>query len=218
VKEEYLREIIEDSILLEKVKSDDRNSFKAKFLESIDVVSDSGELIDSLPRGLCHRLGLRHKTVFVIVVRDDGKMLLQTRGGGIDTVLNRLDIAVSGHFDSNDDNVMKGAIREFKEELGLNPNSEKMKLISEYNRDQPLSIYKPYERNRERRYLYLYMLTEEENLQLIENFEQRMSRGEVLSINWFTLDEVITQVCMGKTADGLLTSIIYYMRNKLNNV
>lgn len=216
--DKYIEMVLGDSLLINKIK--DENSlkkFKRSFLEKIDVIDNEGNTIGSQPRGLCHRLGLRHKTVFVMVVHTDGKILLQKRGGGIDSILKRLDIAVAGHFEEGEKDPIDSALREFEEELGLKPQKEKLKLIDVYNRDKPPSVYKPFERNRERRYLFIYRFDQDENKHLVKNFERRKSKGEVISVDWFSIREVIKAIDMGEIADGLLTSFMHYIRNKLND-
>ena len=206
--------VVKDSITIEKIfdpKMQDK--YKRKYLELLDVLDETGKTIGEAPRGLCHRLGLRHSTVYVMVVKENGKILLQQRGGGIDTTLGRLDIAVGGHIIAGED-AISSAYREMKEELGIRPQKERLLLIAEYNRDAPISIHKPLEMNRERRCLFVYSLTNEELATLSKLFETRESKGEVINIDWFTIDEMIEVVDKGKIADGLLTSFLHYMRWK----
>lgn len=210
--EKYIETLLIDTIGLERIKDPkDQRNFRKQFLEMIDVVDDKGEIIGQAPRGLCHRLGLRHKTVYILVIRSDGKILLQQRGGGIDAILGRLDIAVGGHLKAGENDPKLTAYREMQEELGFSPQKDRMMLIAEYNRDAPTTISKPFERNRERRYLFKYTFTDDETDELDDFFRMRESKGEVVSISWHTIEEICSAIDKGKIADGLLTSFMHYL-------
>ena len=215
MEEKYIETLIMDMVELERIKDPkEQQKYRKQFLETIDVVNDEGNVIGKAPRGLCHRLGLRHRTIYVLVIRNDGKILLQQRGGGIDAILGRMDIAVGGHVKAEESDLKLSACREMEEELGISAQKERMILVAEHNRDTPPSITKPFERNRERRYLFKYVLTDDETRALDDLFKTRESKGEVVAISWFTIEEVIDAIDKGKIADGLLTSLIHYLGEK----
>ena len=210
--EKYLQDLINDTYSLEGIKDPkEQEKFKKQFLEMLCVVDDRGNTIGKAPRGLCHRLGLRHKTVYVLVVSKDGRMLLQQRGGGIDALFGRLDVAVGGHLKAGEDDPKLSACREMREELGITAEKDRLYLVVEHNRDAPPVITKPFERNRERRYLFKYVLTDEEMSELDQLFSKRESRGEVVSIAWYTVGQVLDVIDRGQVADGLLTSFTHYL-------
>lgn len=211
----YLEEIIYDTMNLQGINDlKKQEKFKKKFCEMLDIVDDKGNTIGKAPRGLVHRLGLRHKTVYVLIVNKDGKILLQQRGGGIDSLFGRLDIAVGGHLKAGEYEPINSACREMREELGLVADKKRLNLITEYNRDATPVMRKPFERNRERRYLFKYTLLEEEISELDQLFSRRESKGEVVSIFWYTMMQVLDAIDRGKVADGLLTSFTHFLGEK----
>jgi isopentenyldiphosphate isomerase len=212
IEKKYVEDILSDMINIEGIHSQKQvEEYREQFLEPLDVLNEDGSVAGTAPRGICHRIGLRHGTVSVIIVRRDGRMLLQHRGGGIDRKLKRLDVAVSGHLKAGEKEPKLSACREMSEELGINPSEERMKMISQYNRDAPLNIAKPYERNRERRYLFQYSLTDDEGQALDSLFQRRESTNEVTAVSWYTGEEVLTAIDTGRASDGLLTSFVHYL-------
>jgi isopentenyldiphosphate isomerase len=183
-----------------------------RYLEPLDVVNDSGGLIAPAPRGLIHRIGLRHKTVFVFIVSHDEKLLLQKRGKEASSSQFRLDISVGGHVIAGESNLKLSAVREMTEELGFAPDESRLVFVAEYNRDSPLLLTKPFEKNRERRTLFEYVLTKEESGTIKGRFDSQASNNnEVESLEWFTVDEVIEAINSGNTADGLLSNFLCWL-------
>ena len=204
-------QVIDDTMILERIPAGKRAAFAARFLEQLDVVDDCGRVVGRSARGLVHRLGLRHRTVFVLAVSPAMEILLQMRGGGAASSQHRLDIGVGGHVRAGELDLRVSAIRETREELGMEPDRSRLTLIGEYNRDSPLSIDRPHERNRERRTLFVYALDGEETASLQRRFEQRESRGEVAGYGWFSADEVISAIDAGRVADGLPSNFMHWL-------
>lgn len=205
-----LRQIIEDSLILEKVLDEKKKTpFVDRYLEPLEVIDDDGRSIGTAPRGLIHRVGLRHRTVFVLVWSPDNKLLLQTRGSGAGSSQFRLDISVGGHVKAGEIDLARSAMREMKEELGLEPDKARLIFVAEYNRESPFSIDKPHERNRERRSLFEYWLLDHEMRSLDKLFSTRESKSEVATYKWFDIAEVIAAIDAGKVADGLMTNVLH---------
>lgn len=202
INEDELEQIVNDTIsLLEISGKNNIVSFKQKYLERIDVIDDQGGKLGILPRGLVHRLGLRHTVVYAAIYNVEGLLLVQTRGSG------RIDIAVGGHVQAGEEDVTKALIREAKEELGLDLRVSSLTSLAIYNRDAPISKNKPLERNRERRYIYKYIMTREEENSLSAMFKIRESRKEVTGFNWYTLNVLKQMIKKGEAADGLIYTV-----------
>src|SRR5262249_48180432 len=135
-----------------------RAAFIKRFMEPLDVVDEKGITIGEAPRGLAHRIGLRHRTVYVMIVSPDGKLLLQQRAAGAGSSERRLDISVGGHVRAGETDMRQSVSREMEEELAISPVQGKLKFLAEYNRNSPISSERPYERNRERRVLFEYQI------------------------------------------------------------
>jgi 8-oxo-dGTP pyrophosphatase MutT (NUDIX family) len=204
--EDMLEEIMLDTALLENASTPDQiERLRRSYLESLDIVDKEGVRLGAAPRGLAHRLGLRHIVVYCLVTDPGGRWLLQVRDGG------RLDISVGGHVQAGEDDYPRALSREFREELGFNLDKVRLQFHMVYNRDAPLSVSKPLVRNRERRLVYHYQLTTSEVDALRAAFAGRESAEEVTNFDWFQPLEVVAQVESGRAADGLAASLKYLM-------
>ncbi len=114
--------------------------------ELVDVVNEKDEVIGEAMRNQCHREGLWHRTVAVLVVNLAGDMLLQKRGPRMYHP-NRFCESGSGHLPKGE-SYYDGALRELKEEVGIIP--DKLTLIGKFQTDEP----KVKEHNREHYELY----------------------------------------------------------------
>lgn len=97
--------------------------------EIIAVVDDNGNVIGKCPRGKVHADGMLHRETSVLIINSKKEILVQTRADN-----GRLDYSASGHFPFNE-NYLDGAIREVKEELGLDIPRNKFVNISKYRID-----------------------------------------------------------------------------------
>jgi len=86
--------------------------------EIFDVVNDLDEVIDSQPRSVVHRLGLKHRATHVLVFSASGSLFLQKRSLLKDTAPGKWDSSASGHLNKGED-FDACAARELREELGL---------------------------------------------------------------------------------------------------
>lgn len=93
----------------------------------IDVVDENDEIVDSKSRNEVHRLGLLHREVHVWMFDDDKNLFFQKRG------LHRpsaglLDATVGGHVNKGE-SYEEAAIRETKEETGLDITTKNLILL-----------------------------------------------------------------------------------------
>lgn len=208
----YEEIILTDTANLEGIKDKDKlEKFRIKYQELLDVIDDEGNVIGISTRGIIHRCGLRHRAVHILVYDDKDNFLLQTRGLGADRKPGRLDITAAGHVKSGELDFKESIRRELIEEVGFECINNRIEFISEYNRDVLFNIDKPYSRNRERRVLFSYALSKIEKKYLDEKFEQRLIKDEVSKMSWFSLDQVIELIHLGRVADGLRGSFLQYL-------
>jgi len=202
-----LDQVISDSIALDRVApGKETEKFRQTYMESLEVVNDDGTRLGSAPRGLVHRVGLRHTVVYCVIFDEVRKrMLLQTRGSG------RLDISVGGHVKEDEVSYLEALSREFTEELGLVPDQGRFTTLATYNRDAAIRTDRPLVRNRERRYVYSYVLSQAEMVSLSDAFKFREEQEEVLDFKWVTSDEAVLAVKNGRCADGLAASLEYIL-------
>ncbi|TKJ39958.1 hypothetical protein CEE37_09480 [candidate division LCP-89 bacterium B3_LCP] len=194
-----------DPLELASLVAGSENDVSSSSGELLRVFAEDGKSIGLAPRLLCHRLGLLHKVAFCFFSAPDSRLLLQKRKGG------RLDVAVGGHLNRQDNSAEDAIIREIHEEIGILLNPNRLTKIAEYQRHSSDRLSKPREVNNEFRVLFLHEFSKAEVQNLDRHFSNRKDQKAVLSIQWFTLKEVLSACDSGKTADGLLASIPYYL-------
>lgn len=176
--------------------------------ELLDVFDENGNFLGLAPRLLCHRLGLIHQVVYVMIENDKDKILLQTRG---DVLKGRLDIAVGGHVANGDKSPLEALLREMQEELAFTPMVDKLKPICIYIRISKDNLKKPKEVNREQRHVYFYKMDTSEVEKLNKNFKHRSSSQAVLRIDWFDISDILKACDESRVADGLQATLAHYL-------
>lgn len=87
--------------------------------EMFEIVDEAGKVIGIAPRRQCHgNPALIHRSVHVIVLSRDGRILLQKRSADKDIQPGKWDTAVGGHLLAGED-YETAARRELSEEIGL---------------------------------------------------------------------------------------------------
>lgn len=86
--------------------------------ELLDVVDADDRVIDVMPRGEVHRLGLRHRSVHILVFNRAAELFIQKRSMSKDSNPGLWDSSAAGHLDSGED-YLHCARRELGEELGV---------------------------------------------------------------------------------------------------
>lgn len=96
--------------------------------EVFDVVNERDEVIGQLGRREVHRQGLRHRAVHVLIFNRQGQVFLQKRSMLKDNFPGTWDSSAAGHVDAGED-YDTCALREVKEELGIQLNSVPDKIL-----------------------------------------------------------------------------------------
>lgn len=86
--------------------------------ELLDVVDGNNRVIDTLPRAVVHRRGLRHRAVHILVLNPLGDLYVQRRAETKDCQPGLWDTSAAGHVDSGE-SYAHAAPRELAEELGI---------------------------------------------------------------------------------------------------
>jgi isopentenyldiphosphate isomerase len=87
--------------------------------ELLEVVTEKGEIIKTLPRSEIHgNPSLIHRVVHVLVFNDAGELLLQKRSMSKDVAPGKWDTSVGGHVNSGE-TLEEAVKREMEEELGI---------------------------------------------------------------------------------------------------
>lgn len=171
--------------------------------ELLPVYSEgSWKLLGAAPRLLCHRLGLIHKVVYLIIINEKKELLIQIRGDG------RIDVPVGGHVSAKDKSDTDALIREAHEEIGITLKTKDMKALKTYFQDAVSTSKRPNEINRELRVLYL-MRVLSDNKELESAFSNRSEKKAVKMIRWITYNELQKELESGNVAGGLKYSVPY---------
>lgn len=176
--------------------------------EYLPVLNKAGEEVGYAEREVCHKLGLTHRVVYLILENQKKELLVQVRG---DFKQGRLDLPVGGHINIQDKSILSALEREAFEELGIKVSKKRLKKITIYNRYKDDNLAKPKEINSEERHLYYYKLNLAEEKELSKNFKNRIEKKLVTNIIWQNVNSVIKACDDSRVADGLNSSIIHYV-------
>lgn len=97
--------------------------------ELIAIVDENDKVIGADTRDNVHKKGLLHREIAVLLFNKKNEMLLQKRKDN-----RRYGFSAAGHF-STSENYLQGAIRETKEEVGLELKENDLKEIAKLRRD-----------------------------------------------------------------------------------
>jgi isopentenyl-diphosphate delta-isomerase type 1 len=139
--------------------------------EIFDIVDESDKVIGAMPRSEIHRRQLKHRAIHIFWLRADGKLALQRRSYAKDNSPGLLSSSCAGHVDSGE-TYLGAAVRELKEELGLQVKPEQLREID----------YAPAHAELGQEFVRSYLLQGE--------FDLCLHRPEVDSIVWRTPAEV----------------------------
>lgn len=99
--------------------------------ESFDICNPDGTPAGySRTRDEAHRLGLWHRTIHVWLIDHGGRTLLQKRSSQKENFPGCWDISCAGHIASGESS-LSAALRELREELGLNLDAKLLQLSGE---------------------------------------------------------------------------------------
>lgn len=99
--------------------------------ERIDILDELGQKTGaSRTRSEVHRLGLWHRTVHIWLFDANGKVLFQLRARDKENNPGLYDTSCAGHISAGDSS-LESAIREIREELGLEKRSEDLTYLFE---------------------------------------------------------------------------------------
>lgn len=152
--------------------------------EFFDILNENGEYTGKVcTRQECHKKGLWHKAIVVwIISNDNKKVLLQKRSSNKKLWPNMWDITAGGHVLSGE-NGCQAAIRETKEEIGIDIDKRSLEFIG-FTTSETIK-----EDMIDRHFNEYYVLHLDVDLNSII-----IQEDEVQDIKWFDIDEIIKRV------------------------
>ena len=170
-------------------------------MELFDILNPDGSKTGIVrERVVAHREGSLHATVHMWIVRPNEKsgydVLLQKRSQTKDSNPGSYDISSAGHVDAGDE-ILESAIRELKEELGIEAKPEELHYIGVHYGAFEAEFYGKMFRDRELSSVYVYTEPVE-----IENL--KLQKEEVEAVRWMDYEE-----CRQKVHDGTMPNCIY---------
>ena len=158
-------------------------------MELLDIVDEqgrpTGKVID---RVKAHADGICHRTAHVWILRQNEKkveVLLQKRSMSKDSFPGRFDTSSAGHIQAGDE-PLESALRELKEELGIEAAKEDLEFIDTFRIQYETEFYgKPFKDN-EVAFVFLYEKP-------VEIKKLVLQKEELDAVEWFELEEVYTQ-------------------------
>lgn len=97
--------------------------------EFLDIWDDFGQPTGQVcNKSLAHQKGFFHPTVHIWFYTSTPSLLLQKRGSNKETFPNLWDVSVAGHVAAGE-SILEGALREVLEEIGLQLNTDDLRLI-----------------------------------------------------------------------------------------
>lgn len=159
-------------------------------LELLDVVDENGMPTgEVVPRETAHAEGIRHRTSHVWLVRSRGgrtQILLQKRCESKDSWPGCYDISSAGHIPAGVD-FLPSAIRELREELGVNARPEELILCGNRHICSDSEFHgRPF---RDRQYSRVFALWRD-----LEEAEFVLQKEEIDSVRWMDLEACIEAV------------------------
>ena len=170
-------------------------------MELFDILNPDGSKTGIVrERVVAHREGSLHATVHMWIVRSNEKsgydVLLQKRSQTKDSNPGSYDISSAGHVDAGDE-ILESAVRELKEELGIEAKPEELHYIGVHYGAFEAEFYGKMFRDRELSSVYVYTEPVE-----IENL--KLQKEEVEAVRWMDYEE-----CRQKVHDGTMPNCIY---------
>lgn len=151
--------------------------------EIFDVLEENGEYSGKIAsRGECHKYGLWHKAIAVFIINSKEQVLLQKRSKNKKMWPNMWDISSGGHVLTGEFGY-QAAIRETKEELGIDLAEENIRFIgSVISNNKRGGIF-----DRHFNEYYIVKMEVDEKILVLQE-------EEVSSVKWIDKDEIIKRV------------------------
>ena len=103
-------------------------------LEMLEIINENDEVIGLETRKKIHKEGLLHREIHIWFITPNREIIFQHRAKDKDTYPDKLDATVGGHVEPND-SYEKTAIKECKEETGLEIDLNKLLFLAKIRKE-----------------------------------------------------------------------------------
>lgn len=140
--------------------------------EMFDTYTRNGKYLGVKSKSICHsnNPGIYHKPVWIWIINNDNKILVQKRSKHKKSHPLKYDMPSAGHIKAGE-NPIDACVRETYEELGIKIAKEDFKFIQEYIYDKGYELAQ----------VYLLKLNKE--------YKFNIDNKEVDSIKWLNINE-----------------------------
>lgn len=181
-------------------------------LELFDVRDQEGNATGvARERALVHMNGDLHGTAHVWVARENEKsgwdILLQKRSRSKDSYPGRYDISSAGHLQAGDD-FLPSALRELREELGIQAVEAQMEFVGFHRVDMEDVFYGKRFCNREISAVYIYR-------EPVDIERLTLQQEEVESVMWMDYEECLQAVKQGTIENCICADELEMLRGAL---
>lgn len=155
-------------------------------MEIFDIIDKYGNPTgQTVERSIAHAEGIPHRTAHIWIIRKEDKkvqILLQKRSMNKDSFPGKFDTSSAGHIQAGDE-PLESALRELKEELGIQAKPEELHFAGTF----PISFAKEFHgkmfRDEEIAFVYIYA-------QPVDIHQLTLQEEEVETVQWFDLEDV----------------------------
>lgn len=194
-----------------------KNDKKDTYMEILDIVDENGNPTgETVERKKAHREGIRHRTSHVWLVRkvkdmasgkDIVEILLQKRSEDKDSHPGEWDISSAGHIPAGF-GFRESAIRELKEELGIDADETELKEAGIMNLSSDNIFHgEPF---LDRQVSKVFILEKDLPVSAF-----KVQESELSEVKWFELDRLIEETKAGNMGTCLRVSELEIVRNNI---
>ena len=159
-------------------------------MEYFDIVDEQGMPTgETVSRDMAHSEGILHRTAHVWIVRkkDQGyDILLQKRSMEKDSFPGQYDTSSAGHIPAGDEPLFS-ALRELKEELGIDAEPEQLHYAGSFRIRYEKEFHRKMFRDNEVAWVYVYSGP-------VDLGSMVLQESELDEVRWFDLDEVWNEI------------------------
>jgi isopentenyl-diphosphate delta-isomerase type 1 len=149
--------------------------------EYLDVLDENGQQTgETKMRSLVHQEGDWHATAHIWILNSAGKLLMQKRSANKISHPNDWDISSAGHISAGDDEYTT-AMKEVREELGIELTKDDLKLLYVYKSQVVLNGGTFYNNS----FNYVFLVKKDFNIDTLT-----LQKEELSEVKWVTLKEL----------------------------